>query len=313
VAISASCLALASAATSAADPYADAASVITCPNGPSGWYVPPGSDGRYVLTPLTTSANTGAYGGTQVNVDCTYWTHQGGRLTVSVRYALPTDFNPYADFFIGCKTNTTGIGGPTGPKPWDTTDRLYRVLSDSSWSYATFYDAYAQLQGNEVGTFEGIARSMLKDAEPIAHNCQLSLQPTAPSTLWTFGFDANVTNNGLTTTGGTSGTFLTKPNETGGVGQLTRLKAAAIVLKMTQGSKAVGSVTLKLTQAVSFSYTYGAAFRALVQVKSSTYAPCHVGATGTLIVTSSVGKVTLQACHRALLQGTGSTNGNITN
>src|SRR6266699_2943621 len=97
-------LALAAAATSAADPYADAASVIRCPSGPSGWYVPDGNDGRYVLTPLTVfvppegSTDTPvAYGGHQVNVDCTYWTKDGGRLTVSVRYALPSDFNPFAD------------------------------------------------------------------------------------------------------------------------------------------------------------------------------------------------------------------------
>jgi YD repeat-containing protein len=316
VAISASCLALALPASSVADPYADAASVITCPAGPSGWYVPPGTDGRYVLTPLTVSGGDVneapmAYGGSQVNVDCTYWTHQGGRLTVSVRYALPNDFNPFADFYIGCKTNTTGIGGPTGPMPWDNQGRLYRVLSPSSWSYATFYDAYAQLQGNEVGAFEAITRTMLKSAEPIAHGCSLTLAPTAPTTLWAFGFDANVKSGGLTTTGGTTGTFVTSPNQNGGVGTLGQLKANDFVIRVAQGSRQVGAVTIRVTQPVSFKYSYGAVLRALVQVSSSTYAPCHVGATGTLIVSTNTSTATLQVCHRNLIQGTGSTNAHI--
>jgi hypothetical protein len=246
-----------------------------------------------------------------VNVDCTYWTHQGGRLTVSVRYALPSDFNPYADFYIGCNTNTMGLDSPTGPFLWDSTHRTYRVLSSKSWSYATFYDAYAQLQGGEVGTFEGITRQLLKDAEPIAHGCTLNLGPTAPTTLWTFGFDATVTNNGLTTTGGTSGSFITKPNDNGGVGELGSLKAQDIVLKMTRGSQSAGSVTLRITQPVSFAYSYGAYFKALVQVKSSSFSPCAVGAMGTLTVSSSLSRATLQVCHRAMLDGTGRTNANV--
>jgi hypothetical protein len=303
-------------ASPAADPYADAASIIKCPSGPSGWFVKgEGPDGRYVLTPLTTqsdSVGSFGYGGTAVEVDCNYWTNAGNHLIVAVRYALPTDFNPFADFYVGCNTNTTGIGGPTGPQPWDDVNRLYRVLSPTSWSYATFYDAYRQLHGGDVGAFEAVTRQMLKSAQPVAHTCNLSLTPQAPATIWTFGFDANVKQNGMTTTGGTSGSFVTKPNEHGGIGQLGSLEATDIVLTMTRGSHTVGSVTLGVVQPVSFAYTYGAALRAIVKVKSSSFAPCRVGATGTLTVTSSVGAVTLQVCHRALLAGTGSTNGNIT-
>jgi hypothetical protein len=314
----ASCMALALPASSVADPYADAASVITCPAGPAGWFVPPGTEGRYVLTPLTVSGGDEneapeAYGGSQVNVDCTYWTQQGGRLTVSVRYALPIDFNPYADFYIGCKTNTMGVGAPTGPQPWNNQQRLYRVLSNVSWSYATFYDAYDQLQGSDITSFEAITRQMLKDAEPIAHTCALNLQATAPQTLWTFGFDANVKNAGLTTTGGTSGTFFTRPNVNGGTGQLTQLKAVDIVLTMSHGSKKVGAVTLHVTQPVSFTYSYGAVLRALVQVSASTYAPCRFGATGTLTVDTNTQTATVQVCHRNLVEGTGSTNAHISN
>ena len=196
------------------------------------------------------------------------------------------------------------------PKPWDNTERLYRVLSPTSWSYATFYDAYARLQCNEVGAFEAITRTMLKSAEPVAHNCNLALTATAP-TLWTFGFDAKVTNNGLTTTGSTTGTFVTRPNENGGIGSLTQLKASNIVGKVSHGSKQVGAVTIRVTQPVSFKFSYGAALRALVQVSSSTYAPCHTGPTGTLTVSTNTRTATLQVCHRNLIEGTGNTNAHI--
>jgi len=307
--VCASLVALVGPATSSADQYADAASVITCPSGPAGWSVPPGTEGRFVLTPLTSINQTETagitYGGTQVNVDCTYVSNVG-RLTVTVRYALPKNFNPFADFYIGCGTNKTGIGGPTGPKPWDTKDRLYRVLSPVAWSYATFFDYYALLKPNEVGSFESIARTMLKASEPVAHDCNLKLEPTAPQVLWTFGFDANVTNAGVKTRGGTTGSFITKPNQAGGTGALGSLNAEPIVLKLTQGRKSMGSVTLHVTGPVSFKYSYGATLRALVEVSSSTYAPCHKGATGTLIVSSNTRTVTLQVCHRNLLKGTGS-------
>jgi hypothetical protein len=206
-----------------------------------------------------------------------------------------------------------GIGGPTGPKPWNTTDRLYRVLSPTSWSYATFYDAYAQLSGNEVGAFESITQTMLKSAEPVAHDCSLAKSATAPTILWTFGFDASVKNGGLTTTGSASGSFMTRSNDTGGVGFLGDLKASTIVVKVAHGAKPVGAVTIQVTQPVSFTYSYGAALRALVKVSSSTYAPCHVGATGTLVVSTNTRTATLQVCHRNLIEGTGTTNAHISN
>ena len=42
--------------------------------------------------------------GSAVEVDCNYWTNQGGHLIVAVRYALPSDFNPFSDFFVGCSS-----------------------------------------------------------------------------------------------------------------------------------------------------------------------------------------------------------------
>jgi hypothetical protein len=64
---------------------------------------------------------------------------------------------------------------------------------------------------------------------------------------------------------------------------------------------------------VSFTYSYGAKFQALVKVASSSYSPCHVGATGTLTVSTNDQTATLQVCHRNLFQGTGSTNAHISN
>ena len=122
-----------------------------------------------------------------------------------------------------------------------------------------------------------------------------------------------MTSGGLTTTGGTTGTFMTTPDQSGGIGSLGQLKASDIVVKVARGSKQLGAVTIHVTQPVSFKYAYGAALRALVQVSSSTYAPCHVGATGTLIVSTNTQTASLQVCHRNLIQGTGSTNAHISN
>jgi hypothetical protein len=295
------------------DPYEQAASVITCPAGPAGWSVPSGSQGRFVLTPMTVSGGSEneapiAYGGRQVNVDCTYWTDKGGRLTVSARYALPSHFNPYADFYIGCRTKGSVA---TQSKAWDTKDRVFRVVSPKSWSYATFYDAYAQLSGSEASAFQAIARTMLTRAEPIAHDCKLSLTETGPLKLWTFGFNAKVKKDGLTTTGSTSGTFFTRPNASGGTGQLGQLNANPIVLKIRKGTKLVGKVTLLVTQPLSFKYSYGAELRAEVKVTATTYAPCNKGAKGTLMVSTNTRTASLQVCDRNALQGTGATNAHI--
>jgi hypothetical protein len=306
------------------DPDVAGAATIACPSGPPGWplggsgwaTLGGGVNGRFVLTPRTVLVGpdmTIAVGGTQVQVECNY--QAGGRevdhIVVLVRYALPRSFNPYADFYIGCKTNRMGIGGPTGPKPWDTKDRTYRVVSDKSWSYATFIDSYALLKSNEAAAFSAIARTLLKSAEPVAHDCKLALVETGPQNLWSFSFNANVKSKGLTTTGGTSGTFMTRPNEQGGTGQLGQLRAEPIVLKIRKGSKVVGNVTLLVTQPLSFKYAYGYELRAEVKVAATTYPPCKKGATGTLMVSTNTGGATLQVCGRNVIQGTGSTGARI--
>jgi hypothetical protein len=81
---------------------------------------------------------------------------------------------------------------------------------------------------------------------------------------------------------------------------------------MTRGSKSVGSVTYTITGPKSFKYSYGAELQALVRVTKSTYAPCHVGATGTLTVSTNSRTAVLQVCHQNMIAGTGTTNANIT-
>jgi hypothetical protein len=119
------------APVASADPYADAAANVVCPAAPRGWFSPAGGGGRFVLTPLTAAGDDGLYGGNDVEVDCGYFTTAGRHLTVGVRYALPRDPNPFADFDIGCTVNEAAAGVPTGAYGWNASDRVYRVVSEA--------------------------------------------------------------------------------------------------------------------------------------------------------------------------------------
>jgi hypothetical protein len=305
-----------SAATSATptttgDPYLVAARVITCPHAPIGFKLLRGSAGRFVLTPL--SSMNESPGGTSVQVTCNYVTQKGGvLLAVAVRYALPTNVNPFNDFDIGCTSLSTQKTAGSGSLPWSTQGRIYRVASPTSWSFASFDDSSAVLTSTDEPAFETIAQTMLESAGPIAHNCKLANTAPQAQTVWTFSFNAHVQSHGLTTTGGTLGTFVTAP-QPGGEVALGALKARDIVLKISQGTQTVGSMTVALTRAVSFDYSAEGALKAAVLVKSSTYAPCHSGTTGLLTVAVTTRTVTLQVCNRNLFAGTGVTGPSITN
>jgi hypothetical protein len=305
--IFASFLACSTRASALSDPYADAASVIICPAGPSGWSVPGDSTGRVVEDPLTPISG-GVWGGDQVNVDCNYQTSAGGHLKVTVRYALPAvAFNPITDFDIGCDSNVGPAGAATAPMAWHSKTRLYRVLSSKAWVYATFEDPYHQLDSGEVGVFESVARRMLAKAVPEAHGCKITLAPQALKTLWAFSFDAKVSNDGLTTTGGTTGTFYAATSAGAVGGAVTQLQSDEIGLQIANGSTSVGSVLIRLMQPSSFSLQSGPVLTTQLQVVQSTYAPCSVGATGTLTIDGS-GTATVQICNQNLLAGTGSDN-----
>ena len=162
-----------------------------------------------------------------------------------------------------------------------------------------------------MGGFEAIARTMLKGAEPVAHDCKLKLAETAPLKLWRFGFNANVKNDGLTTTGGTNGTFMTRPNErrnrSARPAQGQRHRA-----QDPQGLEAGRLGHAPRHRPLSFKYSYGVELRAEVKVTATTYAPCSKGATGTLMVSTNTRTATLVVCGRNMIQGTGYTAPNIT-
>ena len=302
------------------DRWAEAASGIVCPAGPAGWVLGgsgwatagAGIDGRYVRTPLSVLDAGARAGGDQAQVECNYMsrTSEGSRLVVLVRYAVPESLNPFADFFVGCKTNRMGIGAPTGPKPWDARDRIFRVVSDVSWSYATFIDGLSQLRGgSDVRGFEQVARTMLKSAEPVAHNCQLSKEAVPIGSYWLFGFDASVKHKGLTTTGAGTGSFSSTPSSSGVTSVIGGLRAEKMSLTISRGTKRIGVITFRVLSPVWFKYSsYGAELKIAVRVSASSYKPCAAGAKGTLTLSTNTNAAALQICGRAMLRGDGTTN-----
>jgi hypothetical protein len=326
VVIFASFLAFSSGASASSDPYADAASVIACPPGPAGWSVPATPGGRVVEDPLTPNpvSPRQLWGGDQFNLDCNYQTSTGGRLKLTVRYALPTiAFNPVSDFDFGCTASHSPVAGANATVLWNTKTRLYRVVSSKAWVYATFTDPYRQLSSSNVTVFESATRQMLAHAQPLAHKCPITLAPQALVTLWTYGFNARIANNGLTTTGTFSGTFLATSQPAGGLGAVSQLRAPDFGLQVTNGSTSLGSVAVGLSQP----QFQNGVFTAQVAIgAASTYPPCawktqtpgpNGGTivtqvanqpTGTLTINANQGTVTLQACGQDLLAGTGQYN-----
>jgi hypothetical protein len=123
-------------------------------------------------------------GSDQVTVYCSYFAGAGRRhIIVDVEYALPSDLDPLYDFFVGCASQDFAARLPNGAYAWNVRDRLYRVPSSNSWSYATFYDLGHHLAARDVPAFERIARTLLRSAGPAAHPCTLSGGPssTAPT------------------------------------------------------------------------------------------------------------------------------------
>jgi hypothetical protein len=305
--LAAAAVAAGGASGAAADPYADAAAGIVCPAAPSGWTNPAGDGGRFVLTPLTLAGDDGAYGGDDVEVDCGYFTSGGKHLMVGVRYALPQDPNPFADFDIGCTLNDFAAGVPTGAYGWNTTDRVYRVVGEERWSYATFYDFLGQLAPSDVGAFEAIARTMLRSAEPNAHECGVAHlgQAVALSSSWAFGFDVTSNANGGATHATGEGTFALRANPNGGTGTLLDLRAQPLDVTLTAKGSRPRTVELRVVAPRDFRSSYGATFHARVAVAASTFPPCRAGAAGTLTVSTSAGYVRLDVCGRRLVQAGG--------
>jgi hypothetical protein len=153
------------------------ANSIACPAPPSGWFLPGGSSGRYVASPSKADAVPADMlqpGLDQVTVYCHYFTKSGKALIVSSNYALPSNLNPFNDFDVGCSDNASKAGVATGGYGWNTKDRIYRVVSLTTWGYAAFWDYQRQLVKRDVGSFEAVTQSLLTRSEPAAHSCSLA-------------------------------------------------------------------------------------------------------------------------------------------
>ena len=150
------------------------------------------------------------------------------------------------------------------------------------------------------------------NADKVAHDCKLTLEETGLQDLWRFGFDANVKNNGVTTTGGMTGSFMTRPNSQGGTGELSQSRCEpdhaqhAKDPKLLKGSKLLGKVTLLVTQPLSFKYSLR--LRAARRGQGDSYDLRAVqegrdrDADGLQIQRRTA---TLQVCGRNMIQGTG--------
>jgi hypothetical protein len=311
IAAAAAAVAASSAPGASVDPYANAAANVVCPAAPTGWFNPAGPGGRFVLTPLDVPGEGGEYGGSDIEeVDCGYFTSAGKHLIVDVRYALPRDPNPFADFNVGCTLNDLAAGVPNGAYAWNTTDRVYRIVSEQRWSYATFHDFFGQLAPTDVAGFQAIAGSMLHASEPNAHECGLAHlgQAVATRSDWAFGFDVTATANGATTHATGEGAFAVRANPEGGTGTLLDLRAQPIAVSVTAKGAKPRSVTIRVVAPRDFRSSGGATFHARVAVTASTLPVCRVGALGMLTVSTDTDSVRLDICGRRLLDA----DGNIT-
>ena len=303
------------------DPYRDQAETIPCPAAPAGWSNPSESEGgRTILTPLTPLASgldpTVLFGAPIVELACYYRTADGKQLQVSVRYALPIDINPWNDFYIGCTALGRQQPIATAAKPWNSRDRVYRVVGVNTWSLATFVDDLKELGPNEVPRFEAITNAMLRAAQPFAHDCKLAGNgaPVDLTSLWTFSFDVQTTSAGVTSSASSSGSFVTTANTAGSaVGTIRDLRASDFRLELTGRGKPRW-LTIHVGAPIEFQHTYGSLLRTQVAVTASNDAGCRKGSTGTLLVSLqqlTPPSVVVQVCGHAYLDGTGSVRARI--
>jgi hypothetical protein len=311
-----SLLVLAAGTASAwADPYQDQAAAIACPSAPPGWFNPPESQGgRIVLTPLTavTSAldPTVRFAAPIVQVNCDYRTTAGKDLQVMVRYALPIDINPWNDFYIGCTATGRPEPASTAAHAWDDVGRVYRVVGAKTWSLATFIDNLRELGTSDVPRFEAMTDGMLKAAQPFAHNCKLAGNggPVTIQSIWTFDFDVQTTSAGVTSSGRSSGSFVTTASTSGkAIGTISKLVARNFRLRVKSKGKTEW-VAIHVGAPIEFRHGYGSLLRTHIIVIGSNDAQCRKGSSGTLLVslqTLTPPRVVVQLCGQTFLDGKG--------
>lgn len=286
------------------------ANSIACPRAPAGWVSPAGAGGRSVLSPTLADAvpqSDWEPQTDQVTVMCGYTNRKAKTVRVTVNYALPTaDFNPFADFDVGCSTSDPSLGLGNGAVSWNTTTRTYRVLSLTGWAYAGFTDPTRQLASSDVSRFEAVARTLLNRSVPAAHACTLPGNGGAasPPRGWTFVFHVQLASVGETISGAFVGSFLTSPdgkNPVGTVSDFATDHDLVLTIVPADGSTSQ-SLDLRLDN-VGFNFTPYSTLTATATVVSSTDPACGGGATGTLVM-SSQPAASLNLCGGNLLQGT---------
>ena len=151
---------------------------------------------------------------------------------------------------------------------------------------------------------------MLKAAQPFAHDCTLAGNggPVNLKAIWTFSFDAQTTSAGVTSSGRTSGSFVTTASTTGStLGTISNLFAADFRLTLKSKDK-TRSLGIHVGAPIQFRHGYGTLLRTRVVVTASRDSGCRKGATGTLLVSLqnlTPSRVALKICGHTYLDGKG--------
>jgi len=220
-------------------------------------------------------------------VTCTYKQDSRHIVSVQAEYALPTNLNPYADFYFGCKQRRK--------QDWDNVHRLFFVSGEKSWSYVTFTDPGRELPNADVPRFETIAKSMLESVEPLAHSCELNT--TTPTTVrqeYLFTFEFLVTADRFRAFGGVGmrtplipdGVFAaTYAGPTSTVqSKIISVKTDPFHVSVTDGGK---HYALRLSLEPGSSFVQRPPKQTLqfgVKVMSSNYPKCRAGEHGSLTI-----------------------------
>ena len=277
------------AASMAAHAVKDPAT-IACPAAPAGWTHSP------VIKDLATPQSVPepaaeehlATGGNLVSVSCTYFATDIRQATIKVSYALPTDINPVNDFYFGCSS---------GGLNWNSTYRVYRVLSPDQWAMALFTDLGGYVDANDVPAFESATRQLLQNAEGYGHACNTQAKQTVLASR--YSFDVRVANGNLTSV------FYTLDNPgSNGVVKVIDSTATKTALKVRVKGTTY-PLTINLLRGIDFRETpthTADTVRYAIQVVSTKVPGCHKNAAGILTLSNSPA-VLLEVCGQTFLRG----------
>jgi hypothetical protein len=198
----------------------------------------------------------------------------------------------------------------TAAHAWNDRDRVYRVVGAKTWSLATFIDDLGALRKADVSRFEAMTKTMLRAAQPFAHDCKLPGNggPVNVKSIWTFSFDAQTTSAGVTSSGRSSGTFVTTARTSGdSVGTISNLFGADFRLRVTSKGT-TRSLAIHVGAPIDFRHGYGLALRTHVVVTASNDPGCRKGSKGTLLVSLqslTPPRVAVTVCGHTYLDGKG--------